>query len=211
MGWKGGYPGSGEFSKELSRRELIMNHVLLSLTVSTVAVSLLLDSGCASSPLTTKVEQPSLLVAAKSIAVRDFLTDGAKVIFDGRVDSLGRVMAAYVCAKIREKSDELEVVLDTTGFSDTDITIEGKFTEIDEGSEAGRVLIGSGGATVAVSGIIRSRDGTIVADFTKSKTSAGGPIGLGGILSGTGREIIDDNMEEIAEDLADFIFESRGP
>ena len=188
-----------------------MNQISLWLTVPTVAACVVLNPGCASSPLTTKVEQPSLLAAAKSIAVRDFSTNGATIVYAGNVDTLSRVMAFYLCGKLREMSDDLSIVLDTAATSMSDLIVEGQFNVIDEGSESERVLIGSGGATVAVSGIIKASDGSIVADFRKSKTSSGGPIGLGGILSGSGMQIVDDNMEDIAEDLAGFIIENRRP
>lgn len=169
----------------------------------------LLQPGCSSSPLTTTVTDPALLRGAKSILVRDFTTRNAKVEFDGNADSLGRVMAGYICAALRARQNTLTVVLDTTGPPDVDLVLEGSFTEILEGSAAGRILVGSGSATISVNGVMTSREGTPVFRFSKSKASAGGPIGMGGFLSGSGAAILDDNMQEIAEDLADFIVTSR--
>jgi uncharacterized protein DUF4410 len=87
----------------------------------------------------------------------------------------------------------------------SDLIVEGKFTSIDEGSAGGRVVLGTGGATVAVKGVLKARSGETVAEFTKSKTSAGGPLGMGGLLAGDASAIIHNNVESIADELAKSI------
>jgi len=64
-------------------------------------------------------------------------------------------------------------------------------------------MVGQEGITVSVDGIDQKSDGTIIAEFNKSKTNVGGPLGTGGILAGDTDTIIED----ILEDLTEFIIE----
>jgi hypothetical protein len=54
-------------------------------------------------------------------------------------------------------------------------------------------------------GVIKNSDGKVVANFNANKESAGGPLGMGGLLAGDSDVIIENLMEEIAEELSDFI------
>jgi len=114
-------------------------------------------------------------------------------------------MAAYVQIALAEGNSRMKASVTPGDTVRTDLIMEGRFTNIDAGSGAARILVGTGGATVAIWGVIKSKSGDIIAEFSKSKTSSGGPLGMGGLLAGNGEKIIDDSMMEIARDIAQFV------
>ena len=167
--------------------------------------------GCGSAPLTTKVLDQSAFAKSTSIAVMDFSAKDTSLHYGGNADSLGHIMAGYLHNELGSRARGLLVYLGDSGVTPVDLVVDGEFTAINTGVEEERVFLGplgSGGVTVAVKGVIRRPSGDIVAEFSKSKTSQGGPIGMGGILAGDSDTIVDDIMSEIAEDLAEFIVEN---
>ena len=166
--------------------------------------------GCGTAPLSMKVYDSNALKSSKSITVLDFSAEGDTLNYSGDLDSLGHVMAALLQSDLRSMTQSLEVTLGKSDNITTDLVIEGKFTKIDEGDAAGRIMVGplgEEGVTVAVDGVVKKSDGTVVAVFNTSKTSSGGPLGMGGLLAGDSDVIIDDIMEEIAEEFTGFIIE----
>jgi hypothetical protein len=183
--------------------------LLKTLQVSSLAViAWLAFSGCGSAPLTTKVFDEAAFEKSTGIAVLSFSGEDTSLHYKGNVDSLGRVIARYVQREIQTKAGWLAVQLGDSGTATTYLIVDGRFTTINEGTADERVLLGplgEGGVTVAVKGTLRRPNSSVIAEFSKSKTSSGGPIGLGGILAGDSGVIIDDIMREIAEDLAEFV------
>ncbi len=182
-----------------------MKRVHLIFNIAICVSMLLILFGCGSSPMTTKVLNADAFLSSKSITINDFSAKDATLNYDGNADSLGHVMAALIQKEIKQIKNPVETFLGKSDSITTDMVVEGKFTLIDAGSGAARILIGTGGATVSVKGVVKDKSGTVIAEFSKSKTSSGGPLGMGGLLAGSGTKIIGDNMEDIAKDVAKFI------
>jgi hypothetical protein len=160
-------------------------------------------AACATSaPLNMRLSNPSAVSSAKSITVRPFTTEDVAQSYK---DAAG--LAQDMATALRDNLRALGVAAEIAQADSitSDLVLEGKFTNIDEGSGAGRVLLGTGGATVAVRGLLKTRSGETVAEFTKSKTSAGGPLGLGGGFAGDPGGIIRNNAKSIAAELAKSI------
>ena len=66
-------------------------------------------------------------------------------------------------------------------------------------------MVGQEGVIIQLVGVIKDSEGNVVASFNANKESAGGPLGMGGLLAGDSDVIIENLMEEIAEELSDFI------
>ena len=177
--------------------------IIFKISISILLLFILI--GCGSSPLTTKVLNADAFVSSNSITIEDFSAKDATLNYNGNADSLGHVMATFIQKEIQKMKNPVETFLGKGDSVHMEIFVEGKFTLIDAGSGAARILVGTGGATVAVKGVIKDKSGTVIAEFSKSKTSSGGPLGMGGLLAGSGTKIINDNMEDIAKDIAKFI------
>ncbi len=177
-------------------------------TVLALVVALCLP-GCGSAPLTTKVLDRSGLSKSSAITILDFSARDTSVRYSGNADSLGHAMAMLVQKELQNKGAGLSTSLSSGGPITTDLVLEGRFTKIDEGDAVARIMVGAEGVTVAVEGKIRKSTGENIAEFSKTRTSSGGPLGLGGLLAGESDVIINDIMEEIAEDLAEFIVVNR--
>lgn len=161
--------------------------------------------GCSTAPLTMKVYDSKALSTTKSLAILDFSTKGAKLNYEGNADSLGHVLALLLQQKLQQKVKSLEVDLGERGLNSAGLIVDGGFTNIDEGDAAARVMVGQEGVTLALDGVIKNSEGKVIANFNASKTSAGGPLGMGGLLAGDSDAIIDNLMEEAADELSDFI------
>lgn len=179
------------------------------LTASLVPLIALFLWSCGSVPLTTKVHDQDGFAKSTTIAILDFSGRDTSVRYSGNVDSLGHAMAVLLQKELGKKAGSLVVYLGDNDSLSTGLVLEGKFTTIDEGDAAARIMLGAEGVTVAVEGKIKKPGGATVAEFTKSKTSSGGPLGMGGLLAGDSDVIIEDIMEEIAKDLAEFIIGNR--
>ena len=161
--------------------------------------------GCGTSPLTMTVIDEKAFNTSKSITILDFSTAGAQLNYQGNADSLGHALAVLLQQELQKKADYLEATLNTKETLASDLIVEGGFKNIDEGDAEARVIVGQEGVTLELDGVVKKTDGTVVANFYASKTSAGGPIGMGGLLAGDSDVIIDDLMNEIADELSDFI------
>lgn len=172
--------------------------------------ALVLLCGCGSAPLTTSIIDKEGFSKSSAITVLDFSAKDSLVRYSGNADSLGHVMATLLRKELQGRTGNLAVYLGSGSPITTDLVLEGKFTKIDEGDAAARIMVGAEGVTVAVEGKISKPTGEVVAEFSKSKTSSGGPLGMGGLLAGDSDVIVEDIMEDIAEDLAEFIIVNSG-
>jgi hypothetical protein len=161
--------------------------------------------GCGTAPLSMKVHDSDAFSTSKSLLISDFSTEGATINYEGNADSLGHVLAVLLQQELQKKAGQLTVTLEDDESDNADLIIEGGFTKIDEGDAAARVMVGQEGVLIQLDGVIKNSDGKVVANFNANKESAGGPLGMGGLLAGDSDVIIENLMEEIAEELSDFI------
>jgi hypothetical protein len=153
--------------------------------------------GCSTEPLTMKIQDSNAFSSAKTITILDFSTEGANIVYEGNADSLGNALAELLQQELQKKANYLDVTLGNKEA--TDLIVEGGFTKIDEGDAAAR------GVTIRLDGVVKKSDGTVVANFNANKESLGGPLGTGGLLAGDSDAIIEDLLNEIADELSDFI------
>ena len=182
-----------------------MNGDVLRPLLLTLAFVLL---GCSSAPLVTRVHDAGAFSDAKSVSINDFSAPGrgfldtparsANWTYKGDTDTLGRTMAMLLRSELLKNAGGLPVSVEGDDSASADLIVEGRFTTIDEGD----AILGE--VTVGVEGMIRQQDGTVVAEFGKTKTSRGGLFGLGLMAGGSGR-IIRDIMSDIASGAAKFI------
>ena len=81
------------------------------------------------------------------------------------------------------------------------IVVEGKFTEMDPGSQAKRYFVGfgAGKSGVMVDGSVKSSDGTLLATFQQRR------VGVMGVAGGDSMEKLVGDTKAIGEDLAKFL------
>ena len=125
--------------------------------------------------------------------------------YTGNADSIGHVLAVLLQQELQKKAGQLIVLLENDESNNADLIIQGGFTKIDEGDPDARVMVGQEGVIIQLVGVIKDSEGNVVASFNANKESAGGPLGMGGLLAGDSDVIIENLMEEIAEELSDFI------
>lgn len=81
------------------------------------------------------------------------------------------------------------------------IVVEGKFTEMDPGSQAKRYFVGfgAGKSGVMVDGSVKSADGTVLATFQQRR------VGVMGVAGGDSMEKLVSDTKAIGEDIAKFL------
>jgi hypothetical protein len=114
-----------------------------------------------------------------------------------------RMLADRFVAKMKEVGPYREV---TSGGADAaapagGLIVEGKFTELDPGSRAKRYFagFGAGKSAVAVSGSVKSADGTLLATFEQRR------VGVMGMAGGDSLGKLTSDARSIGEDIAEFL------
>lgn len=136
-----------------------------------------------------------------SISIREFSKEGATIDYTGKPIMFEYALAAKIENNLRKKFAEVRII-SQTDMPTTDLVVEGRFKAIDEGNRSQRYWVGfgAGKTTLAVEGrLIRVKDKKVLADFEHKKHAWKGAFG------GSGEDLLNDNIEDMAEEIAEFI------
>jgi len=167
-------------------------------TSSVLAASVLvLAVGCAGRTRAPRQGE----AAPPRVGVVEFsLTDAEKVVYDGSSDGFGLAVAEAIAADLRERGYQAEA-FPRAGTPQGDVIVRGRIRRLDEGSRALRYMVsfGAGAAALAVDGEVVRSDGSQVGAFADERRSGFG------IFGGSGEDLLQRNVHEIAEDVGEMI------
>lgn len=151
------------------------------------------------------ISDPAALAAATSIAIRPFEFACASPYPDTVNAKWSVEMPKLIGLELIERGYNDVTIIGRDEAASADIVIEGSFTDLDKGSGAGRILVGSGGTEASMSASVTLNSGVTgdtVATFSCRRSGAGGPLGAGGWLAGSSKVIMHNHMERFAKSVA---------
>lgn len=192
--------------------------------------SLLTVGGCASTPRAVQGRKGKVLDVENrlvrsiprgvDVVIRQFSTDGvdlgtgAEGGSESRVEAAEKIkasgpalLAASLALKLEEAKRFGNVSTDANApLTANTIVIEGKFLTINPGSRAKRYWIGfgAGRSGVYVSGRVLDSRGELLAEFQHGRHSGIGTYG------GSYVKFLTDDVEDVGEDIGDFLVDFMG-
>jgi len=156
---------------------------------------------------TAAVKQLDQLRQGRSLSIRLFSIAGSTIYKAEPLENLRIALAERLREELQaSKYFSSVVILPEDKQPQSDLVLEGEFTEIDEGNRAGRILSGTGEARLGIRGkLVTTKTSETAFEFECFRATAGGPLGTGGWLAGSGKKLIHDLIEDLAESLKKVI------
>jgi hypothetical protein len=136
-----------------------------------------------------------------SLSIREFSKEGAKIDYTGNPIMFEYVLAAKIEKNLKKKFVEVKTI-SPKDIPASDLLLEGRFVTINEGNRGLRYTVGfgAGKTTLAVEGrLMRVKDKKVLIEFEHKKHAWKGAFG------GSGEDLLNDNIEDMAEEIAEFI------
>jgi hypothetical protein len=155
------------------------------------------------------VERPDEVRRGRSLSIRLFEIKAPPNYTGEPVENLRIALAEKMWDSLLEsKYFSSVVILPEDKQPETDLVLEGEFTNIEEGNRAARILTGGGMAETGISGkLMATNPSGKVFDFVCARATAGGVLGMGGYFAGSGKGLINSNIEKFAGSLKKVIQE----
>jgi hypothetical protein len=138
----------------------------------------------------------------RSLSIRLFSIEDRVNYQSEPIENLRIAMAEKLRDALRETDYFSSVaILPEDKEPQTELVLEGQFTNIDEGNRAARILNGQGHALMVVRGKLLTVSAQKVFEFTCGRATAGGPLGQGGWFAGGGKKLIHSHVENFVQNL----------
>lgn len=154
-----------------------------------------------------KINTKEKLSKYKTIVIRDFSTEDAKIHKDAVIQDYAKKLPGHLSDMVSEHLKDMglfkKVVRYEKGKSYGDaVILEGKFTKITPGSTAAKLIVGfgAGSSTLGAEGELKdSKTGDVLASFEHNRHS---PFS---VAPGHPDQILEADAKNMAKDIAGFI------